>query len=132
MKESETYAILRPHLARLFAVDRVENAINPGMSDVLLSSEDRTIFVEMKATIGKILRGSQCAWCMKRNMRGCRADMYVLAYDGSKFYLFLMVDVVNNAGLVSLEVTHVVFTNPERVAEFLSGNYGDEGEEYVT
>ena len=133
MKESVAYTRLRPHLARLFAVDRVENAISPGMPDVLLSCQNRTLFVEMKAAVGKYLRGSQCSWCMRRHERGCRDDMFVLALDNYTWYVWWTVDVVNNAGLVSLDLDVLSFNRPENVVKFFHDLlFNPEGVEYDT
>lgn len=118
MKESEAYHKLRPFLARLFAVDRVENAILPGMPDVIISRNDKTTFVEMKAKIGKHLRGSQVAWCLRRKEKECFADMFVLTYNGMHWHIFWMAEVAENGGLVSLDLAHVVYVNPELVAQF--------------
>ena len=118
MKESVTYSKLRPELAKFFQIDRVENAIQPGMPDVVLSAFNRTMFVEMKAEIGKSLRGSQVSWCFRRVTKGCTNDMFVIARDMEQYVIFYMVDVANNAGEVSLDLYHVVKQTPEEVAAY--------------
>lgn len=127
MKESVTYSKLRPELAKFFHIDRVENAIQPGMPDVVLSAFSRTLFVEMKAEIGKSLRGSQVAWCMKRAAKNCTSDMFVIARDMEQYVIFHMVDVAMNAGVVSLDLHHTVKRTIQGVASyFREALLGDE------
>jgi hypothetical protein len=118
MKESDAYAKLRPELVKYFHVDRIENAILPGMPDVILSAMNKTLFVEMKAAIGKRLRGSQVSWCLKRSAKGCNNDMFVIAEDVGHYLIFFMADVAKNAGIVELETYHQAFSTPSQVARF--------------
>lgn len=119
MKESKNYADLRPHLAKLFAIDRVENAIMPGIPDCVLSAKNRTLYVELKAEVGKRLRGSQVAWCLKRVEKKCVVDMFVVTKSHGDWVIFVMYDVANNAGLVSLSLDHSVCQSAEHVAQTL-------------
>lgn len=119
MKESKNYSDLRPHLAKLFAIDRVENAVMPGIPDCILSAKNKTLYTELKAEVGKRLRGSQVAWCLKRVEKKCVVDMFVVTRHHDDWVIFVMYDVANNAGLVSLSLDHVVCKNAEHVAETL-------------
>jgi hypothetical protein len=118
MRESTAYSTLRPALAKCFHVDRVENAILPGMPDVMLSANDRTIYVEMKAELGKRLRGSQIAWCLKRHKRGCDEDMFILVEDMGQFLIFRMTDVALSGGMVDEKLYHIVKKTPNDVVAF--------------
>lgn len=118
MKESDAYRKLKPALSERFHIDRVENAIMPGLPDVMLSALNSTMFVEMKAEVGKRLRGSQVSWCLRRHLAGCSEDMMVLVEDMGQFLIFYMVDVANNGGLVELELYHEVKRTPQEVAQF--------------
>ena len=44
--------------------------------------------------------------------------MFALSYDNNEWHVFWMVDVANNAGLLSLSLDYVLYTNPEHVARF--------------
>ena len=129
MRESDTYAELRPLLTRLFAVDRVENAIAPGFPDVLLSNSCQTIFVELKAEIGKRLHGAQVAWILRRAEKGCVDDAFVVTRNKQAWYIFWMIDVARNVGLVSLDLDHVKCAGPEAVVknlyQYMFSNEGD-------
>lgn len=81
-RESEQYQRFKRALESSFDLHRIENLVNSGTFDVVLSRNDRSIWVELKRDFQQCLRPSQLRWGMNRQKAGCYNDMWIV-YPGS-------------------------------------------------
>lgn len=79
MTEAEMWQTLRVAAEKqgLFG-ERYENVASYGTFDTSFSWDNKTLWVELKADVKKVLKLSQRRWARKRFEAGCTEDMYIV------------------------------------------------------
>lgn len=101
MLESEVYAEFVKSMKKFVHIHRIENAINAGTFDCMVSYANITMWVEFKEDDERTLRDTQVSWAKRRMDFGCFLDMIVITMRGENFIVCLARDLVECNGPIN-------------------------------
>ena len=101
MLENEVYAEFVKAMKKYVHIQRIENAINSGTFDCIVSYANVTFWCEFKEDDDKELRASQVSWAKRRMDHGCLMDMLVITMSNDYFVVALASDLIEADGPIN-------------------------------